>query len=80
MSERRVERAHKSEASKNVDRFGAPGVLEYILDCDPAGDVSVEHEPNEIDAVLAQDKGDAQVMVHDLVDAVEWVLFVDDGV
>jgi hypothetical protein len=33
-----------------------------------------------MDAILAHDIGDSEVAIHDLVDAVEWVLFVDDGI
>lgn len=55
-------------------------MLEYGLDTNPAVDVAVEHFPDQVDTVLAHDVGDAEVVVHDLVDGVEGVLLVDDGV
>lgn len=55
-------------------------MLEHGLDTDTAVDVAVEHLPDQVDTVLAHDVGDAEVVVHDLVDGVEGVLLVDDGV
>lgn len=36
--------------------------------------------PHQVDALFAHHPWHAQVMVHDLVDGVEGVLFVNDGV
>lgn len=55
-------------------------MLEHGLDTDTAIDIAVEHFPDQVDTVLAHDVGDAEVVVHDLVDGVEGVLLVDDGV
>ena len=42
--------------------------------------VPLEHAPHEVDALVGHDERHAQVAVHDLVDAVEGVFLVDDGV
>ena len=52
----------------------------HIRDPDPALHVPVEHQADQVDTLLAHDKGHAQVLVHDLIDAVEGVFLVDDGV
>lgn len=51
-----------------------------LIDVVPLRNVTVEHAANEVDALFAEDEGDAQVAIHNLVDAVEGVLLVDDGV
>lgn len=51
-----------------------------LLDGQPFRDIAIEHLPDQIDTLLANDVGDAQVAVHNLVDAVEGVLLVDYGV
>ena len=61
-------------------RRDAPRVLENLADRDALLHVAVQHEPHKIDALLAHDPGDAEVVVHDLVDGVEGVFLVDDGV
>ena len=44
-------------------------------------DITIEHFPNQIDAFLRErQEGNAQRVVQDLVDVVEWVLFVHNGV
>lgn len=53
---------------------------QHLLDGIPPPDVPLEHAPHEVDALLGHDEGHAQVAVHDLVDAVEGVFLVDDGV
>jgi len=60
--------------------MGAPRVFEDSLDANPAFDISVEHLADQVDAVLAHDVGDAQVVIHDFVNRVERVLLVDDCV
>jgi hypothetical protein len=61
-------------------RRGAPRVLENLADRDPLLHVAVQHESHEIDALLAHDPGNTEVVVHDLIDGVEWVFLVDDGI
>jgi hypothetical protein len=58
----------------------APGVVQHLLDGVSLGNVPVEHSPDEIDAFVADCVRHAQVTVHYLIDAVEWVLLVHDGV
>jgi hypothetical protein len=55
-------------------------VLENLADRDPLLHVAVQHESHEINALLAHDPGNTEVVVHDLIDGVEWVFLVDDGV
>ena len=55
-------------------------MLEDLADGDALLHVAVQHEPDQVDALLAHDPGDAQVVVHDLVNGVEGVFLVDDGV
>ena len=58
----------------------APRMVQYLRDTQPPVDVTVEHALDQIDALLAHNPGDSQLMIHDLVDAVEGVLLVDEGV
>lgn len=51
-----------------------------LLDCQPLRDIAIEHLPYQVDTLVADDVRDAQVAIHDLVDTVEGVLLVDDGV
>ena len=46
----------------------------------PLIDFTVQHRLDEINRPLAHDPGDAKLMIDDLVDAVERVFFVDEGV
>lgn len=50
------------------------------LDIDTAANVPIQHGAHEIDAVVAQDVRDAQVPIHNLVNAVKGILLVDDGI
>ena len=43
-------------------------------------DFTVQHRLDKINRALAHDPGDAKLMIDDLVDAVERVFFVDEGV
>ena len=43
-------------------------------------DVAIEHASDQIDATLAHDPGNAQLMIEDLVDAVKGVFLVDERV
>lgn len=57
-----------------------PGVFNNLGDVVSLAHISVKHTPDEVDALFAHDEGDPQIAVHDLVDAVEGILLVDDGV
>ena len=46
----------------------------------PTINISIQHAPDQINALLAHNPGNAQVVIHDLVDAVEGVFLVDEGV
>lgn len=51
-----------------------------LIDIIPVGDVAVEHVADQVDALITDGVRHSQSPVHDLVDAVEGVLLVDDGV
>ena len=55
-------------------------MLEYRLDPDSPLDVSIQHLPDQINTVLAHDIRYPQIVVHDLVYTIEWVLLVDNRV
>jgi hypothetical protein len=55
-------------------------MLQHLRNADALIDVAVQHSPHQIDARLAHDVRYAQVVVHDLVDAVERVFLVDNCV
>jgi hypothetical protein len=55
-------------------------VLHHFLDRNSGLHISIQHRAYQIDTVFAHDIWNAQIAVHDLVDAVEWILLVDDGV
>lgn len=55
-------------------------MLQHLVDVEAARDVAVQHAADQVDALFTHGKGDTQVAIHDLVDAVEGVLLVDDGV
>jgi hypothetical protein len=55
-------------------------MVEHLCDVVPLLDVPVQHAADEIDALGADGEGHPEVAVHDLIDAVERVLLVDDGV
>ena len=60
--------------------MSAPGVFENSLNANPAFDVTVEHLADQVDTVLAHNVRDTQVVIHDFVNRVERVLFVDNRV
>lgn len=61
--------------------LGHPGVLEHLGDGQTVVDVAVQHLADQIDAGFGEGKeGDAEGVIEDLVDVVEWVLLVDDRV
>ena len=57
-----------------------PRVRQHLVDVETLLDIAVEHAADEVDTLVAEGVGHAQVAVHDLIDAVEGVLLVDDGV
>lgn len=56
----------------------APGVLNHLRDIETLRNIAIKHATNQIDALVAHGEWNAQVAVHDLVDAVKRVLLVDD--
>lgn len=55
-------------------------MLLNLADCQPPVNIAVQHRFNKINIIFAQNPGYAQFMVEDLIDAIEWVLFIDEGV
>ena len=53
---------------------------QHLVNGIPRRHIAVQHPADQIDALVADGIRHAQVAVHDLVDAVEGVLLVDDGV
>jgi hypothetical protein len=58
----------------------APRVFQNLADSNPLLDISIKHEPYEINALFTHHPWNPQVVVHDLVYAIERIFFVDDGV
>jgi hypothetical protein len=55
-------------------------VIQHLANRNPLIDIPIQHQPNQIDALFAHDIRHAQVVIHNLIDTVEGVLFVDDSV
>ncbi len=53
---------------------------QHPLNSQPLPNIAIQHAPDKINALVADGVRHAQVAVHDLVDGVEGVLLVDDGV
>jgi 5-methylcytosine-specific restriction endonuclease McrBC regulatory subunit McrC len=51
-----------------------------LININPLVHIAIQHLADQINALVANRVRHAQVAVHDLVDAVEGVLLVDDGV
>jgi hypothetical protein len=51
-----------------------------LVDVVALSNIAVQHAADEVNALFAQNIGDAQIAVHDLVDAVERILLVDNSV
>ena len=60
--------------------FSQPRVIADLFDSQALRDVSIQHGSDQIDASGAHDPWNPKFVIQDLVDAVEWILFVDDGV
>lgn len=58
----------------------APWVIQHLFYCVSLADISVQHTADQVDAVFAEYKRDAKISIHNLINAVEGVLFVDNGV
>lgn len=57
-----------------------PRMLHHRLNPNSPLDIPIQHLPNEVQIFVTHNVRYAKVVVHDLVDAVEGVLFVHDGV
>ena len=57
-----------------------PRVLFDLRDCKPFFDVPGQHRLNQVNATLTHDPGNAQLVVQDLVNAVEGVFFIYESV
>lgn len=58
----------------------APPMFHHLRDSQPLIDIAIQHRSDQLDALLAHDPRHAQLVVHDLVDAVKGVFLVDEGV
>lgn len=52
-------------------------MLQHRLNANPTTNIAIQHRADEINAILAHDIRHAEIAVHDLVDTVEGVFFVD---
>lgn len=55
-------------------------MFQHPTNRNPLLNIAIQHQPNQINRLLAHNPGHAQIMVHDLVDAVKGVFLVDNGV
>lgn len=55
-------------------------MVQDLLDIYPSIQIPIQHLADQINACLAHDIGHTKISIHDLVDAVEWILLVYDGV
>lgn len=55
-------------------------MLQDCLNTNSSFHISIEHLSDEIQVVVAHDIRYSQVVVHNLVDAIERIFFVHDGV
>ena len=55
-------------------------MLQNLGDGDAPLDIAIEHQPNQVKILLRHDVWYSQVVVHDLIDAIEGILLVHDGV
>lgn len=58
----------------------APWVLQNLGDIVSLFDVAIQHATDEVDTLITDRVRHTQVAIHDLIDAVERVFLVDDGV
>ena len=57
-----------------------PRMLKHGLDANAPLNIAIEHLADKVNTLLTHYIRDSKVVVHNLVDGVERVLFVDDGV
>jgi hypothetical protein len=57
-----------------------PRMFEYLTDRDSLLYIAIQHHAHQVDALLAHHPWHPQVVVHDLVNTIKRILFVDDGV
>lgn len=57
-----------------------PWMLQHLANRDALLHVPIQHQSDEINAFVAHDVRHSQIVIHNLVDAVEWVLLIDNGV
>lgn len=58
----------------------APRMVQHLDNIISLCYIAVEHAADQVDALIADCVWYSKVTIHDLVDAVEWVLLIDDGV
>ena len=57
-----------------------PLMLQYLSDGNSLVDIPIQHQPHQIDTGIAHDVGNSEIVIHNLIDGVEGVFFVDDRV
>lgn len=57
-----------------------PWVIQDLLYIQSLADVSIQHFTDKIYALFAQNVWNTQIVIHNLVNAVEWVLLIYDRV
>lgn len=55
-------------------------MFQHLADGDSLIDVAIEHQSHKIDTGVAHNIRDSEIVIHNLVDGVEGIFFVDDGV
>lgn len=55
-------------------------MLQNLVDIVSLLDVAIQHAPDEVDTLVADRVRHTQVAIHDLIDTVERVFLVDDGI
>ena len=76
----RVQRGPLGSTTSGLDSYSTPPMLLHLCDCESLIDISIQHCFDEVDGWLRHDPRYAQFVIQDLIDAVEWVFFVDEGV
>lgn len=57
-----------------------PRVLQNLGDGDASLDIAIEHQANQVQILFGHDIRYSQVVVHDLINAIEGILLVHNGV
>lgn len=55
-------------------------MLNHLRNIKALCNIAIQHVANEVDALVAKRKGYSEIAIHNLINAVEGVLFIDDGV